>query len=203
MSASSDSKQNTRQSLCLVLGSLIVLGSLGGLSYSGWSFWKLWQKETHPAPAAAVPKTPGVVPAKPPPLKTPANIIAEIIQTHDFAWFVGEVLGLFVGVRVLQTGGKKNQKAEEAGGGQFEKTVTGGLETKPVKRPSAKRWQDCNILHLGPEGRQLWAFTAARGGFSLNRQQTIPAATPLPLKIVAKDLEDALSAQAQHCVAAG
>ena len=42
-------------------------------------------------------------------------------------------------------------------------------------------------MQIGSERRQLWGFTAARGGFSLNQEQSIPAADPLPLKLVAKD----------------
>ncbi len=49
------------------------------------------------------------------------------------------------------------------------------------------RWYFCNVLRLDADSRQLWAFAAGKKGFTLNHEQAVPAALPLPAKTVARD----------------
>ncbi len=175
MSESSNPTAGGRKGLYLVLGGLLRLGSLAALGYSGKAFWTLWRNAAHPAP----------VPAGATPAKTPAkNVWADIATSRELPWFVGGLLGLFVGVRVLQVSGRKGSRPGEAGTENMA-TVDGG--TKTPRRSANKRWQSCNVLQVDINDRHLWAFTAVRGGFALSKQQSIPAVEPLPLKLVAKD----------------
>jgi hypothetical protein len=56
-----------------------------------------------------------------------------------------------------------------------------------AKSPKKSRWNYCNVLQIDGPSRELWAFGAAKGGFALNQQQSLPANVPLPAKIVARD----------------
>ena len=52
---------------------------------------------------------------------------------------------------------------------------------------SKTRWQGGTVLEPGSEARQLWVFAAGKKGFTLSQEETVPAAQPLPEKLVAKD----------------
>ncbi len=178
MNASNHSLPAWRKWIYLILGGALVLGSMTGLSFSGRSLWALWHKESQPNPAS-VPGTRA---------KTPINILAEIAKSNDFPWFIGEVLGLFVGVRLLQIAGKKKDQPGEITTENIDKTDAAVATISKVPRRSAvKRWSSCNVLQVGPDQRKLWGFTAARSGFALNQEQSIPLVEPLPISQVAKD----------------
>lgn len=49
------------------------------------------------------------------------------------------------------------------------------------------RWQSCNVLQVGKEGREVWQFSAAGSKFNLLRTESRLPNEPLPAKIVAKD----------------
>ncbi len=49
------------------------------------------------------------------------------------------------------------------------------------------RWQSCNVLQVGKEGRNVWQFSAASSKFNLLRSESKLPSEPLPAKIVAKD----------------
>lgn len=175
MSDSSNSTPNGSKGLYSLLGGLLILGSLAAVGYAGKSYWTLWQKTSHPVKLAA-----GATTAKAPP---PASFLSQIATSSELPWLVGGILGLFVGIRLVQSG----KKGAETPGVAVENISTAAsVEGKAPKRTAPKRWQSCNVLQVNPEGRHLWGFTAARGGFSLSKQQSIPIG-PLPLKAVAKD----------------
>lgn len=155
-----------------LLGGLLILGSLAAVGYAGKSYWTLWQKTSHPVKSAA-----GATPAKAPPAP---SFFSQIATSGELPWLVGGILGLFVGIRLVQSGKNVGVAVENI-------PTAASVEGKTPKRAAPKRWQSCNVLQVNPEGRHLWGFTAARGGFSLHKQQSIPSAEPLPLKAVAKD----------------
>jgi hypothetical protein len=49
------------------------------------------------------------------------------------------------------------------------------------------RWQSCNVLQVGKEGREVWQFNAASSKFNLLRTESKLPTEPLPAKLVAKD----------------
>ena len=49
------------------------------------------------------------------------------------------------------------------------------------------RWHACNVLKVGPDGRQLWQFSTGNSQVSLNAEQPLGAAGPLPARLVTKD----------------
>ncbi|MDQ6630323.1 MAG: hypothetical protein M3Y82_01025, partial [Verrucomicrobiota bacterium] len=49
------------------------------------------------------------------------------------------------------------------------------------------RWHSATVLNVTPEKRQVWQFSANNDGFILAREKNIPAAEPLPAKIISKD----------------
>ncbi len=55
------------------------------------------------------------------------------------------------------------------------------------QKPKKARWQSCNVLQVGADSRQLWAFNAGKKGFTLAQEQALPPDGPLPPKLVAKD----------------
>jgi hypothetical protein len=48
------------------------------------------------------------------------------------------------------------------------------------------RWHSCNVLQVGVEARHLWQFDARNSAFALRREQTVPAAEPMPEKLTGK-----------------
>jgi len=57
---------------------------------------------------------------------------------------------------------------------------------RPIKSSRAKAVHACNVLHVGPQTRQLWQFDARGGAFVLGRDQSSAAGQSLP-GFVAKD----------------
>jgi hypothetical protein len=169
------------------LGIVLLLGALAGFAYTGNQAWHLWQK-THPKVAAGKPAagtnalprlgnagtaTNGIRPvAKPPAVQIPVDVF-----TKMGAWFMGEIIALFLAIRLLQMDARK--PAESA--------VTTVTSARPLRHASNRRWQSCNVLQIGPDLRRLWNFGAGKGGFSLNGQQSLPVAQPLPANLVGRD----------------
>jgi hypothetical protein len=56
-----------------------------------------------------------------------------------------------------------------------------------AKSQTKSRWNSCNVLQLDGPSRELWSFSAAKGGFALNQQQSLPPNVPLPANLVARD----------------
>jgi len=50
-----------------------------------------------------------------------------------------------------------------------------------------QRWHSCNILRVDADARHVWAFAAGKKGFTLGQEQSVPAALPLPARLVGKD----------------
>jgi hypothetical protein len=50
-----------------------------------------------------------------------------------------------------------------------------------------KRFHSCNVLDSSPVERHLWHFTVERNDVKLQKEDAVPAASPLPPKLVAKD----------------
>src|ERR1041385_2811207 len=48
------------------------------------------------------------------------------------------------------------------------------------------RFHSCNVLHVGPDRRQLWQFDARNGGFVPSREQAVPPGEALPRALVTK-----------------
>jgi hypothetical protein len=184
--------------LCLFGGLLLVIGSLGGMGWTGKNAYGVWRKAhmTVPTTAAAAPITPAKpnnVPNAPktpgaPPTPATATPAPKIHISMDAImplaeWFIGELIGLFIGIRLLQVPGRKAKKtADEA-----------LIEAAPIStvaakaKTNSKRWQSCNVLQVGADSRRLWTFEVGKGGFNLKQDQSVPAATPLPANLVARD----------------
>src|ERR1700728_354992 len=166
----------------LFAGLTLLFAALGGLGYTGYSGWKLWQL-THPpaapAPAKLVPgaKAPAA-PPKPPPLS-----IDKI--TPLGGWLMGELVALFIGVRLLQSSGKKAGESDTALAQVPEPLLTHPI--KPARRVATKRWQSCNVLQIGVSARHLWSFGAGKNGFNLNQDTLVPVPQPLPVTVVGRD----------------
>jgi len=52
------------------------------------------------------------------------------------------------------------------------------------------RWHSCNVLHCGPESRELWAFHASGEGFKLAHHETRLPAEPLTARLIGKDWQN-------------
>jgi hypothetical protein len=186
MSNSTFSASGKLKLVYLTLGLILVLGALGGFYYTGANCWKMWQQahpKTEPAklPArAAVPHSSGVASKIPPAAPAPKVTVLDIVSKQG-TWLMGEIVALILGIYLLQ---KSGQKAAPIIPDSQELTIVS--VPKIVKRPT-KRWQFCNILQLGADTRRLWSFNIGKNGFSLNQQQAIPAAQPLPPKAVGRD----------------
>ncbi len=180
MSGTSSSVRGWVKYVCLFCGLLLVLGSLSGMAWTGNSAWKLWQKAHVPA-AAANPKDPKA--PKLPAVRIPIDAITPLA-----GWFMGEVIGLFIGIRLLQVPGKKRDEAADAALVQTSEPVpVSTVPAKVARRSASKRWQSCNVLQVGPDTRRIWSFGTGKNGFAVNQEQLVPVAAPLPVNLVGRD----------------
>ncbi len=150
--------------ICWILGGWLIAGSLAGLAFTFILIWASWVLvHTH----------------------------ATQISSTMLAMLLGRLTGgsalLYLGVRLLRYPSRRARTPEITAEKAESTEMAATSMAKAAQRSAIKRWRSCNVLQIGPERRQLWGFIAARGGFSLNQEQTIPAADPLPLKVVAKD----------------
>ncbi len=122
--------------------------------------------------------------------------------TGPARWFMGELIGLFLGVRLLQIPGKKKHHAVADAALQTIEPIS-TAPAKAARSSSNKRWQSCNVLQVGAETRRLWNFGTGKGGFNLAGEQAVPAATPLPLNLVGRDWKVLFQPRLNISLAAG
>jgi len=164
-------------------GLTLLFAALGGLGYIGYSGWKLWQAAHPPAAPATAKLLPGAKAPVPPP-KPPPISIDKI--TPLAGWLMGELVALFLGIRLLQTAEKKTGGSTDTALAQVpEPLLTHPI--KPARRVATKRWQSCNVLQIGATARHLWSFGAGKNGFNLNQDTLVPIPQPLPVTVVGRD----------------
>lgn len=146
------------------LGGLIVLAALWFLGKSGMELWRL----AH-APGGLMVKS--------------GQVLA-----INLAKLLAEIIGMLVGVLLVQKSLEKKSSSESLARPQTAKIAAAPIvAAPPAKRQSRKRWQSANVLQIGNEFRKLWGFNSSKRGFTLSQEHSIPEADPLPAKLVAKD----------------
>ena len=190
MSAQANTSSGGNKTLLSVLGVLVILAAIGWMGYVGKTvLWPMWQtshppKVAVPAPNPALPK--GIVPPKGPAVAPPKPpTMGELLAKTDRLTLVGKVfggvIGLLVGVRLLQTGLKKETPSA------ISTVVAHSFPQTKTTRRAAKRWNACNILQVNPDSRHLWNFSSGKNGFTPNTEQTLSPGEKLPATLVARD----------------
>jgi hypothetical protein len=124
-------------------------------------------------------------------LRDPAKVIAAAKKGTDAE--LGKMVGTFAVPIVLLFAGIS--LALKPGGSEKAAVKTDAAPTPdslssppPARKPKAARRAAlslCNVLHTGPDAREVWQFDAHRN-FSLSRGHTVPESEQLPANLVQK-----------------
>lgn len=150
--------------VCLILGGILLLGSLPGLGFAGLHFWVLAHSKE------------GLL------ANNGTSLAAATGQ------LVGSLLIFCVGLWLVKKPGQSARKetlVTESVKLEAAPAAPAPVVVRPVK-VAKRNVHSCNVLQVGPSRRQIWQFDARNGNFELGREQSAGEGEPLASGLISK-----------------